>query len=231
MDNEKWSSLDALMRTFGKLVKQMRKKNELSLMQNEVMKLREMEIVGGHTPETGTRESSPQSPRRRLPTTPSSRIRFRESDPPQLHLYDERGIGGSLGANKERKEGTATDSLVQPVMSTPDLTKAKPQTGARLKPATYDGTGHWSDYKAHFDACAEINWTEKGKGLYLAVSLQGQAQGVFGNLAKDSCKYDKLQKALEERFAPPNQTELCRVPLKERRQLASETLTELGQDI
>ena len=65
-----------------------------------------------------------------------------------------------------------------------------------LKPASYDGTGHWSDYKAHFNACAEINnWTEKEKGLYLAVSLRGQAQGVFGNLAKDSCKYDELAKA------------------------------------
>ena len=36
---------------------------------------------------------------------------------------------------------------------------------------------------------------------------------------------------MEERFAPPNQTELYRVQLKERRQRASETLTELGQDI
>ena len=181
MDNEDFSSsLDASMRKLGKRV-ELRKKNELSLMQNEVrkleMELREMEIVGGHTPEAGTRESSPRSPRRRLPTTPSSRIRFRESDPPELHLYDESSIGGSLGANKEKKEGKTTDSLVQPVTSTPDVTKAKPQTGARLKPATYDGTGHWSDYKAHFDACAEINnWTEKEKGLYLAVSLRGQAQ-------------------------------------------------------
>ena len=237
MDNEDFSSsLDDSMRKLGKRVELMRKKNELSLMQNEVrkleMELREMEIVGGHTPEAGTRESSPRSPRRRLPTTPSSRIRFREIDPPELHLYDESSIGGTLGANKDKKEGKTTDSLVQPVTSTPDVTKAKPQTGARLKPATYDGTGHWSDYKAHFDACAEINnWTEKEKGLYLAVSLRGQAQGVYGNLAKDSCKYDELAKALEERFAPPNQTELYRVQLKERRQRASETLTELGQDI
>ena len=54
---------------------------------------------------------------------------------------------------------------------------------------------------------------------------------MFGNLAKDSCKYDELAKALEERFAPPNQTELYSVQPKERRQRASETLTELGQDI
>ena len=38
-------------------------------------------------------------------------------------------------------------------------------------------------------------------------------------------------KALEDRFAPPNQTKLYRVQLRERRQKASESLSELGQDI
>ncbi|KAH3748126.1 hypothetical protein DPMN_182563 [Dreissena polymorpha] len=52
-----------------------------------------------------------------------------------------------------------------------------------IKPATYDGSGSWHDYRAHFEACAKINeWTEEQKGLYLSVSLRGQAQGVFGNL-------------------------------------------------
>ena len=37
--------------------------------------------------------------------------------------------------------------------------------------------------------------------------------------------------ALEERFAPPNQTELYWVQLRERRQTASETLSAMGQDI
>jgi hypothetical protein len=36
---------------------------------------------------------------------------------------------------------------------------------------------------------------------------------------------------LEERFAPPNQTELYRVPLTERRQKPTESLPELGQAI
>jgi hypothetical protein len=38
-------------------------------------------------------------------------------------------------------------------------------------------------------------------------------------------------KALEERFAPPNQTELYRVQLTERRQKPAESLPELGQAI
>ena len=74
-------------------------------------------------------------------------------------------------------------------------------------------------------------WTDKEKGLYLAVSLRGQAQGIFGNLASKSSDYTELSNSLQERFAPPNQTELYRVQLKERRQRATESLTELGQDI
>ena len=85
-----------------------------------------------------------------------------------------------------------------------------------MKPATYDGTGEWLDYKAHFDACAELNgWTDELKGLYLSVSLRGQAQGVFGNLGPEKHDYHDLVIALEERFAPPNQTELYQVQLRE----------------
>jgi len=52
------------------------------------------------------------------------------------------------------------------------------------------------------------------------VSLKRQAQGVLGNLISKSKDYDSLVKALEERFAPPNQTELYRVQIWERRQKA-----------
>jgi hypothetical protein len=43
--------------------------------------------------------------------------------------------------------------------------------------------------------------------------------------------YKSLVKTLEERFAPPNQTELYRVQLTERRQKPAESLPELGQAI
>ena len=100
-------------------------------------------------------------------------------------------------------------------------------------PATYDGKGPWIDYKSHFDACAKLNrWTKEEKGLYLAVSLRGQAQGVLGNLPHAKRQdFDELVKSLEERFSPSNQTELYRTQLRERRQKAADTLPELGQDI
>ena len=82
------------------------------------------------------------------------------------------------------------------------------------------------------DAFSELNgWTDEQKGLYLSVSLRGQAQGVFGNLGSGKPSYKDLVTALEERFAPPNQTELYRVQLQERCQKASESMAELGQEI
>ena len=86
---------------------------------------------------------------------------------------------------------------------------------------------------SHFEACADLNgWVEKPKGTYLAVSLCGDAHGVFGNLLRDRTpKYRELVKVLEERFAPPSQTELFRVQMIEQRQKPCETLLELGQVI
>ena len=69
-------------------------------------------------------------------------------------------------------------------------------------------------------------------GLYLAASLRGQAQGVLGNKPKDVRQnYQRLVQALQDGFAQSNQTELYRAQLRERRQKASESLPEMGQDI
>jgi hypothetical protein len=44
-------------------------------------------------------------------------------------------------------------------------------------------------------------WSENEKGLYLAVALHGQAQGILGDLPIDKQQDNKsLVKALEERF-------------------------------
>ncbi|VDI63801.1 Hypothetical predicted protein [Mytilus galloprovincialis] len=75
-------------------------------------------------------------------------------------------------------------------------------------------------------------WSEHQKGLYLAVSLVGQAQAVLGDLPKEKRQiFSDLVYALEERFAPSCQTELYRVQFKECRQKASDTLPGLGQSV
>ena len=63
------------------------------------------------------------------------------------------------------------------------------------------------------------------------MALRGQAQSVMGYLSDKSKDYDLLVKALKDRFAPSNQTELYWVQLRKRKQKASEDLSELGQGI
>ncbi|CAG2228362.1 unnamed protein product [Mytilus edulis] len=106
-------------------------------------------------------------------------------------------------------------------------------SGVKIKPCHYNGSTSWTDYLSHFEMCALVNnWSENRKGLYLAVSLMGQAQAVLGDLPSEKRQnYSDLVSALEERFAPSSQTELYRVQFKERRQRASESLPELGQSI
>ncbi|XP_071153837.1 uncharacterized protein [Mytilus edulis] len=106
-------------------------------------------------------------------------------------------------------------------------------SGVKIKPCHYNGSTSWTDYLSHFEMCALVNnWSENQKGLYLAVSLMGQAQAVLGDLPSEKRQnFSDLVSALEERFAPSSQTELYRVQFKERRQRASESLPELGQSI
>ena len=135
-------------------------------------------------------------------------------------------IGGADRAPSPRRTGSRSSPVTDPPQSVP-----RPKN--LMKPATYDGTGLWNDYLSHFQSVSLINqWSDIEKGLYLAASLRGQAQGVLGNQATaDRQNYQKLVQALQDRFAPSNQTELYRAQLRERRQKASETLPEMGQDI
>ncbi|VDI47065.1 Hypothetical predicted protein [Mytilus galloprovincialis] len=89
------------------------------------------------------------------------------------------------------------------------------------------------DFLADFQMCALVNmWSGNYKGLYLAVSLIGQAQAVLGDLSKEKRQiFSDLVYALAEPFAPSCQTELHRVHFKECGQKASETLPGLSQSV
>ena len=139
------------------------------------------------------------------------------------------------------KTSDKTDQTIEPIHKISD--KSDQAVGhyshgnskdiVKFKPATYDGTGSWLDYKSHFEMVSAVNnWNEQQKGLYLAVSLRGQAQAILGDLPTDKkSEFKILVNALEERFAPPSQTELYRAQFRERRQKSTETLPELGQAI
>lgn len=122
-----------------------------------------------------------------------------------------------------------------PITATKNISNERSQDYGKtvMKPATYDGTASWIDYKAHFEACSDINsWNSQQKSLYLAASLRGQAQTVLGNMRSGVNRtYAELCEALESRFAPANQTELYRAMLREKRQRPNESLPELGESI
>jgi hypothetical protein len=60
-----------------------------------------------------------------------------------------------------------------------------------VKPDKFDGSTSWSDFKSHFEICAELNgWTTTEKDMYLAVTLRGRAQSVLGSLPEgEKCNY------------------------------------------
>ena len=79
----------------------------------------------------------------------------------------------------------------------------------------------------HFEACVDIlAGQNKRMACFSCFSMESGLM-CFGNIRKRSNEYDELVEALEEGFSPPNQTELYHVQLRERRQKASETLSEL----
>ena len=103
----------------------------------------------------------------------------------------------------------------------------------KIRPATFDGSTSWTDYKVQFELLAELNcWDDTAKAVYLAASLRGSAQSVLGDLDGTRRRnYTALTAALGQRFGPENQTELFRVQLKNRVRKREETLPELAQAI
>ena len=173
----------------------------------------------------------------------------RDQTEPDEHMYDlskylKKDVKRSDGSDKLQtkvidKNVTVHKNRGQSQNEQNESNRAAAQSGSstklvhKIKPATYDGSTSWLDYKSHFEACAKLGqWTEEEKGLYLSVSLRGHTQGVLGNLHEsEQLNYAELIRALNDRFAPPDQMELYRLQLREKRQKASETLPELGQNI
>lgn len=130
-----------------------------------------------------------------------------------MHLKGDKYVTQRMKSLAKSK--TLTDKVRNPVPYTFDVQRPKHM----IKPGTYDGKG-----------TSKINhWKKEEKGLYLAVCICGQEQGVLGKLLHDKRQdFDKLVRSLEERFSP---SELYRTQLRERRQRAAENLPELVQEI
>ena len=134
---------------------------------------------------------------------------------------------------QSKKDTSVTGQLLNKSLCDKIISSRASNSSVKVQLATFDGSTSWLDYKTHFDMSSELNsWNDKQKGIHLAVSLRGQAQGVCGNLpATDRENNEKLPKALSERFSPESQTELYRAQLKEREWKHGDNVAEFAQQI
>ncbi|CAC5402443.1 unnamed protein product [Mytilus coruscus] len=128
----------------------------------------------------------------------------------------------------DRNSGDKQGHISQPLRTNMPLSNSRNSNLGILVEEKQKSTRNNSSEKKNPN---QVNdWSHEQMGLYLAVSLRGQAQGILGDLSTEvRSDYDSLVVALEERFAPPSQTELYRVQFRERRKKATESLPELGQ--
>ena len=158
----------------------------------------------------------------------------RQIKTPDIEIRDSKvekdSVQQQLRFTENQADATSTTGKDIPTAAKPMKTSGKE---VYMKPATYDGSTPWIDFRAHFESISEINrWSYNQKGLYLAATLRGAAQGVLGNLqTAEKHDFEKLVAALESRFSPVNQTELYRATLRDRKLKSSETLPELGESI
>ena len=100
------------------------------------------------------------------------------------------------------------------------------------EPDKFDGERtEWSDYIQHFETVAEWNgWSYEEKGMQLAMSLQGQAQRVLGDVAHygGTEDYECLLHELSRRFNPVERETTYRIEFRNRVRKANESVMEFG---
>ena len=118
--------LNTSMKAIGLRIEVMRKKTELSLLQNELHKLesemRDMELAEDHadTGEQSSVEMGAERPRRHLPDIPRGRrehVSFREA--PVLNIYDESSIVGAESGTVDTDHQLLTSTPAAPTPKQP----------------------------------------------------------------------------------------------------------------
>ena len=128
--------------------------------------LRELEIVQKDI--SPMEVSSEQRQRRHLPNIPLGRSERSEAERPSCLICMMIVVMGALPTPAPVTVSmTEAGNKLATSTPKPPQTKAPGGTGIKVKAAIFDGTGSWKDYRAHFDAVAELNgWSPVEKGLY-----------------------------------------------------------------
>ena len=103
------------------------------------------------------------------------------------------------------------------------------------EPDKFDGERtEWGDYIQHFETVADWNgWSYEEKGMQLAMSLQGQAQRVLGDVAYYGRgeDYETLVGELSRRFNPVERETTYRLEFRNRVRRLNETVMEYGYSL
>ena len=103
----------------------------------------------------------------------------------------------------------------------------------RIKPRTFDGSGSFETFWAHFENCATYNrWKEPDQLAHLKASLVGDAgQTLWDSDASATDTLEKLTALLRSRYSGSRQADKYRMELRLRRRRAGESLSALHQDV
>ena len=103
----------------------------------------------------------------------------------------------------------------------------------RIKPRTFDGSGSFETFWAHFDNCATYNrWNEADKLAHLKAALVGDAgQTLWDSDVSAVNTLEKLTALLRSRYGGSRLADKHRMELRLRRRRDGESLSALHQDI
>lgn len=181
-----------------------------------------------------------------LTSTPKSALGFQKNvkwnlDDQSKPFIEDKSFGGvtkdTIQADRKDQQCKKEKSLIlaegsdqEPSnLEDPDYSKGQtsqsssvPSPGVvRMKPQQYDGKDDWDEYVTQFDILSDINrWSYESKSLYLAGSLKGHARAILNELSPSERRdYDKLVKALSNRFGTTNRAEMFRARCNQRQEI------------
>ena len=101
----------------------------------------------------------------------------------------------------------------------------------RIKPRTFDGSGSFETFWAHFENCATYNrWNEDDQLAYFKALLVGDAgQAQWDSDASATNTLQKLTALVRSRYSGSQQSDKYRMELRLRRRHTGETLSVLHQ--
>ena len=98
-------------------------------------------------------------------------------------------------------------------------------------PGKFDGTGHLTEYLAHFDLCRRANgWNHEQAGIFLGLSLTGLARRLLGGVTPEA-GYPALREALVAQFQPRNLGEMYKAMLRGKERSNGECLQNHAEEI